>query len=162
MPRKRTATRKRKHSDQRQTRLRSLAVLSQMRHGKSLAQAARLEHTTPRTVQRQLGKQLKRTRSGRYSASRADTLRRDLNILGREGYMPVMVRSSRQAELASQHLIAVNKFMSGGDAAVLKPFTGRRIAGVELLTDPDRLLEFADAGAVKLDALYRQSSRVEG
>jgi hypothetical protein len=29
------------------------------------------------------------------------------------------------------------------------------VGGVELLTDPDRLRELADAGLVKLDALYR-------
>jgi hypothetical protein len=39
----------------------------------------------------------------------------------------------------------------------LKPFIGKRVGGVELLTDPDRLREFADAGLVKLDALYRQN-----
>ena len=31
------------------------------------------------------------------------------------------------------------------------------MGGVELLTDPDRLHDFADAGLVKLDALYRDN-----
>jgi hypothetical protein len=31
------------------------------------------------------------------------------------------------------------------------------VGGVELLTDPDRLHELADAGLIKLDALYRHN-----
>ncbi len=137
-------------------RLRALSVLARMRsRGESLSQAARLEHTTPRTVRKLLGRQLKRGTSGRYSATRGDTLRRDLNVLGSEGYVPITVRSSKQAHLASEHLIAVGRFLRTGDTEWLKPFVGKRVGGVELLTDPDRLHELADAGLVKLDALYR-------
>jgi len=75
-------------------RLRALAVLARMRsRGESLSEAARLEHTTPRTVQKFLAKQLKRSASGRYSATSGDTLRRDLSVLGSEGYVPVVIRS---------------------------------------------------------------------
>jgi hypothetical protein len=77
--------------------------------------------------------------------------------------VPVVVRSSKQAHLASRHLIAVGQFVGqiqshrAGDTALLKPFRGKRVGGVELLTDPDRLRDFAGAGLVKLDALYRQN-----
>ena len=139
-------------------RRRALSVLARMRsRGVSLSQAARSEHTTPRTVQKLLGKQLKRGASGRYSATRGDTLRRDLTVLGSDGYVPVMVRSSKQAHTASEHLIAVGRFTRTGDTELLKPFVGKRVGGVELLTDPDRLHEFAGAGLVKLDALYRNN-----
>jgi len=138
------------------TRLRTLAVLARMRsRGESLSQAARLEHTTPRTVLKIVGKQLKRGASGRYSATRGDTLRRDLSVLGFEGYEPVVVRSSKQAHLAAEHLVAVGRFLRTGDTEWLKPFIGKRLDGVELLTDPDRLHILADADLVKLDALYR-------
>lgn len=137
-------------------RLRALAVLARMRsRGESLSQATRHEHTTPRTVRKNLGKQLKRDASGRYSATRGDTLRRDLSVLGFDGYSPVVVRSSRQAHLAADHLVAVDRFLRTGDTEWLKPFIGKRVGGVELLTDPDRLLELANADLVKLDALYR-------
>lgn|SRR3989442_14942703 len=139
-------------------RLRALSVLARMRsRGESLSQAARLEHTTPRTVLKLVGRQLKRGTSGRYSATRGDTLRRDLSVLASEGYVAVAVRSSRQAQLASEHLIAVGRFLRTGDTEWLKPFVGKRVGGVELLTDPDRLRELADAGLVKLDALYREN-----
>ena len=138
-------------------RRRALAVLARMRsRGESLSKAARLEHTTPRTVRKLAGKQLKRGNSGHYSATRGDTLRRDLSVLSSEGYVAVAVRSSKQAQLASEHLIAVDRFIKTDDSEWLKPFVGKRVGGVELLTDPDRLNELADAGLVKLDALYRE------
>ena len=139
------------------TRQRVLAVLARMRRGESLSQAARLEHTRPRTVLNLIGKQLKRGPTGHYVATSADTLRRDLNVLGFDGYEPVTVYSSKQAHLASEHLIAANRFLRTGGEAWLKPFDGKRVGGVELLTDPDRLGVLADAGLVKLDGLYRQN-----
>jgi hypothetical protein len=137
-------------------RLRALAVLARMRsRGESLSQAARLERTTPRTVRKIVEKQLKRKVSGRYSATRGDTLRRDLSVLGFDGYEPVVVRSSKQAHFAAEHLVAVGRFLRTGDTEWLKPFIGKRVGGIELLSDSDRLLELADADLIKLDALYR-------
>jgi hypothetical protein len=138
-------------------RLRALAVLARMRsRGESLTAAAHFEHTTTRVVRKYVGKQLRRGTSGRYSATRGDRLRRDLSVLGTDGYEPVVVRSSNQAQLASSHLVAVNRFLRTGDTKWLKPFVGKRVGGIELLTNPDRLEVFADAGLVKLDALYRE------
>lgn len=139
-------------------RLRALAVLARMRsRAESLTQAARAEHTTPRTARRIIGKQLKRNASGHYSATRGDTLRRDLNVLGLDGYEPAVVRSWKQAQLAAEHLVAVNRFLRTGDSEWLKPFVGKRVGGVELLIDPQRLREFAEADLVKLDGLYRNN-----
>jgi hypothetical protein len=139
------------------TRQRALAVLARIRRGESLSQAARLEHTRPRTVLRLIGKQLTRGPTGRYVATSGDTLRRDLNVLGFDGYEPATVYSSKQAHLASGHLIAVGRFLRTGNFEWLKPFVGKRVGDVELLTDPDRLGVLADAGLVKLDGLYRQN-----
>ena len=135
---------------------RALAVLSRMRgRGESLSQAARNERTTPKTVRTILGDQLKREGSGHYSATPTDNLRRDLNVLGFDGFEPVTVHSSQLAHLASQHLIAVNRFLRTGSPEWLRPFRRKRIGGLELLTDTDRLEDFADADLVKLDSLYR-------
>ncbi len=124
--------------------------------GESLSEAARNERTTTRTVRKIVGKQLKRGTSGYYSVTPGDTFRRDLNVLGSEGYVAVSVHSSKRAQLASEHLIAVNRFLRTGDSEWLKPFVGKRVGGVELLTDPDRLQVLAGAGLIKLDALYRE------
>jgi hypothetical protein len=92
---------KRKKKIQPLVRLRALAVLARMRsRGESLSQAARAEQTTPRTVQKVVGKQLKREASGHYSPMPNDTLRRDLSVLGYDGYESVVVRSSKQARLS--------------------------------------------------------------
>lgn len=139
-------------------RSRGLAVLARMRsRGESLSQAARNERTTPRTVRQEVGNQLTRGPTGRYVVTSGDTLRRDLNVLGFDGYEPVVVRSSKQAHLAAEHLVAVGRFLRTGDAEWLKPFVERRVGGVELLTNPDRLQILADADLVKLDALYRNN-----
>ena len=87
---------------------------------------------------------------------------REIYVLSFDGYVPVVVRSLKQRQLASRHLIAVGQFVGQirsrrvGDTELLKPFIGKRVGGVELLTDPDRLHELAGAGLIKLDALYRE------
>lgn len=134
-------------------RRRVVAVLARMRkRGESLSHAARAQHTTPRTVRTWAGDQLRRNRLGRYTATFGQ---RDLNVLGFDGYEAVTARSSKEARLASKHLNAVGRFLRTGESKWLKPFRGNRIAGIELLTDPDRIIEFAEADSIKLDGLYR-------
>jgi hypothetical protein len=114
-----------KSKKQRKTliRQRALAVLSRMRYrNESLSKAARALHTTPQTVRKFVGKQLRRKRSGRYSVSKTDRLKREINVFGADGYEPVTVRSFTQAQLASEHLIAVNRFLRTGDMEWLKRF----------------------------------------
>lgn len=140
-------------------RLRALAALARMRRrGESLSEAARNEHTTPRTVRKHVGSALRRDKRTRHFVAKSgDTFRRDIYVLSSEGYVPVTVRSSKQTQLASEHLIAASRLLGTGDPEWLKPFVGKRVGGAELLTDPDRLRELADAGLVKLDALYRDN-----
>jgi hypothetical protein len=122
------------------------------KRGESLSHAARREHTTPRTVLKFAAKKVRRNASGRYTTNYGP---RNLNVFSIDGYEEVAVRSSKQAHLASKHLIAVNRFLRTGDVKHLKPFIGKSISGVELLTDPGRIREFAEADLVKLDGLYR-------
>ena len=140
----------------RETPHRVTAVLARMRkRGESLSQAARAEHSTPRTVKKFVGEQLRRSASGRYSPTRSDRLKREIYVFGADGYEPVTVGSSKQAKLASEHLIAIDRFLRTYATEWLTPFRGKRIGGIELLTDPSRIREFADADLVKLDGLYR-------
>ncbi len=137
-------------------RRRALSVLMRMRNrGESLSKAARAAHTTPRTVQSLVGDQLRRSASGHYTATSSDRLKREINVFGADGYEPMTVGSSKQARLASEHLIAINRFLRTGDTKQLKRFRGKRIGGIGLLTDPKRIREFAEADLVKLDGLYR-------
>ncbi len=126
-----------------------------MRQGEAFSQAARAERTTLRTVRKHVGKQLKRGASGHYRATRNDTLRRDINVLGYDGYEPTVTRSSRHTHLASEHLIAIGRYLLTDDPKWLKPFIRKRVSGIELLTDQDRIHMLAGADLVKLDGLYR-------
>lgn len=147
---------KRKKKTNLAARRRALAVISRMRYrGDSLSKASRALRTNPRTVRKLIGKQLRRSRSGRYLVTEADRLKREINVFGVDGYEPVTVHSSKQAQLASEHLIAINRFLRTGDIEWLKPFKDKRVGGIELLTDPKRIREFAEADLVKLDGLYR-------
>ena len=149
----------RKSSRRRATKQRAVAVLSRMRNrGESLSKASRALRTTPRTVRRLVGKQLRRSPSGRYSTTNTDRLAREIFVFGKEGYEPVTARSSKQAQLASEHLIAVNRFLRTGDPEWLKPLRRKRIGNIPLLTDPNRIREFAEADLIKLDGLYRNTS----
>jgi len=76
-------------------------------------------------------------------------------VFAAEGYQPVGNASRRQAKLSSRHLIEINRFLRTGDTEQLEKLKGKRIAGIELLTDPKRIREFADADDVRLDGLYR-------
>lgn len=100
------------------------------------------------------------TRYVRQSAKARRGRGRDIYVLGFDGYVPVTVRSFKQAQIVSRHLIAVSRFLRTGNTDVLRPFVGKRVAGVELLTDPDRLRELASADLIKLDALYRDNRGV--
>ena len=143
----------------RPSRLRALAVLSRMRKDRvSLSAAARLERTTLRNVRKQVGTTLRRDSSSkRYAAKPGDTFRRDLSIFSPDGYRQIVVRSSKQAQLASQHLNAIQQYLRNGNPDLLLPFRGKRIGGIELLIYPARIREFAEADLVRMDALYSQN-----
>jgi hypothetical protein len=116
------------------------------------------DRITGRFVSKSIWKRSRAHGGSRYKAEgRESRYSANLNILSFDGYVPVLVHSFKKAQLASQHLNAVGRFLRTGDVELLKPFDGKRVGSVELLTDPDRLHELADAGLVKLDGLYRQN-----
>jgi len=113
------------------------------------------DRITGRFVSKSTWKRSRAHGGSRYKGERRYSA--NLNILSFDGYVPVLVHSFKKAQLASQHLNAVGRFLRTDDVGLLKPFDGKRVGGVELLTDPDRLHILADAGLVKLDGLYRQN-----
>lgn len=119
------------------------------------------DRKTGRLVSESTWRRSKARGGTRYVRQRVQTRRqlgRAIYVLGFDGYVPVTVRSSKEAKLASRHLNAVSRFLRTGDTEALKPFVRKRIARVELLTDPGRLRELANAGLLfKLDGLYRQN-----
>jgi hypothetical protein len=122
---------------------------------KSLPKASRTLRAKPRKARKLVVRKRRRSVSRPHAAKRAVRSRREINVFGAEGYKPVADASPKQAKRSSRHLIAINRFLRTGDTELLKQFRGRRIAGIELLTDPKRIREFADADEVKLDGLYK-------
>jgi hypothetical protein len=123
--------------------------------GKSLSKAARKLRTKPRKGRKSVVRKRQRSATRRYAVKRNKQSRREIYVFGAQGYQPVADASRRQAKVSSKHLIEINRFLRTGDTEALKQFRGRRIAGIELLTDLKRIREFADADEVKLDGLYR-------
>lgn len=126
------------------------------RRGKSLSKATRSLRTQPRKGRKIVVRKRQRSVSRRSVTTKSKRSKVEINVFGAEGYQTVVGPTSRQARLASRHLNAINRFLGKtGDTEALRPFQGKRIAGIELLTDPRRLREFADADEVKVDGLYR-------
>lgn len=121
----------------------------------SLSKTTRTLRTKPRKSRKFVVRKHRRSASGRYAVKRSEQSKPEINVFGAEGYEPVADASPKQAKLSSQHLIAINRFLRTGDTEPLKQFRGKRIGGIELLTELKRIREFADADLVKLDGLYR-------
>jgi hypothetical protein len=149
------------HKDCRsQARSRALHALAKMRKDKlSLAEACRLEHIKPATFRRYVGSAIQQGRPGsRYRVTRADKLRRDLQIPTALGPTSVPIRGSRNATRVSNYLNAVATYLRTGNQSKLKAFDGAKVGPwgrqIELITDPATLSSLAEAGALQLDQLY--------
>jgi hypothetical protein len=138
---------------------RSLEALHLMRaRGFSLAQAATESGTTPRTMQRHVGRALKRRTDGRYAATKWDRIPRTMRFLTENGLTELILRDSRTASEVARHMAAVDRFLKTGDTSALKPFRGKsiRVGKVDyrFLTNPTTLERLAFAGEVSFEDLY--------
>ncbi len=142
---------------QAQARERSLRALSAMRHGASISRAGRENGVTPRTIRRYVGSALVQDRPGtRIRATKSDSLVRYLQIPGLNGPIEISVRGSKAASEVANYKAAVNRLLRG-DRNALVPWHGKKIAGVELVTDSKLLVDHADKGLLPY-ALYRSLS----
>jgi hypothetical protein len=79
----------------------------------------------------------------------------DMVIISTEGKVERPVCGSKARRLVAEHANAVRAFLHGdSDGDELKRFAGRRVGGVELETDPDRLEQLAYTGEVEFLDLY--------
>ncbi len=128
-----------------------------MRHGASISRAARNNGVTPRTIKRYAGSALIQDRpGGRIRATKNDRLVRYLEIPGANGPVEIRVRGSKAANEAARYKAAVNRFLRG-DRDALAEWHGKKIAGVDLLTSGNVLVDQADKGLLPY-ALYRSLS----
>jgi hypothetical protein len=83
----------------------------------------------------------------------------NLQIVSTEGVVARPVRGSKARTLVSDHANAVRDYLHGRDpdGEGLLRFRGKRVAGVELETDPGRLQLLRDAGELDDYELYAET-----
>jgi hypothetical protein len=139
------------------SRERAFKVLSAMREGESLSRAASGYRVTIRTVKRYVGSALVQDHiGGRIRATKNDRLIRYLQIPGTNGPRDIAVRGSKTASKFASYKASVNRLLRG-DSHAMDKWRGRKIAGVELVSDPKILIEQARKEILPY-SLYRSLS----
>jgi hypothetical protein len=139
MKRRRTAIPKSQREKQAQRR--ALRALSAMRQGDSISRAARENGVTPRTVKRYAGSALVQDRrGGRIRARKNDRLVRYLQIPGSDGPRHITVRGLKVASNFASYKADINRLLRG-DRNAMARWHGKKIAGIELITDPKILID---------------------
>jgi hypothetical protein len=136
---------------------RSLHALADMRHGVPLSQAARDNGVTTRTIKKYVGSSLLQDRpGGRVRPTKSDRFVRYLQIPGLQGPVEITAHGSKEAADAASYKAAVNRFLRG-DLRALAPWRGKKISGVELVTDRRALKSLAQEELLPY-SLYRSLS----
>jgi hypothetical protein len=128
-----------------------------MRHGASLTQAARDNGVTARTIKQYVGSALVQDRpGGRIRPTKSDRFVYYLQIPGPHGPIEIKAHGSKEAADAARYMSAVNRFLRGNLNA-LAPWRGKKIAGVQLITDRQGLKGLAKDELLPY-SLYRSLS----
>jgi hypothetical protein len=124
-------------------RERALKALVAMRRGDTLSKAARDNGVSPRTIKRHVGSALVQDRPGaRIRAAKSDRFVRYLQIPGPNGPRDIDVRGSRTASRFAKYKADINRLLRG-DRHAMDKWHGKKIAGIELVTDPKLLVSQA-------------------
>jgi hypothetical protein len=122
---------------------RSLHALAEMRHGTSFSRAARDNGISVRTFKKYVGSALLQDRPGqRIRATKSDRFVRYLQIPGLRGPVEIRAQGSKEGSEVARYRVAVNRFLRG-DVNALTPWRGKKIAGIELVTDRGSLKSLA-------------------
>lgn len=127
---------------QQDARIRAARVVSAQRRDPTLPlpAAAAQEGLSPQTVLTYFGRWYRRDPDGQLRPLPRDTESFLMTVHSTRGIVDVDVPDSDSRALIGQHTAAVWVFRDTGNTGQLAPFHGRRVAGVTLETDPDRLL----------------------
>lgn len=120
---------------------RGFHVLAAMRHDPtlSLSHAARLEGIKPDTVKKYFPSALEKSK-GKYRVTKSDRYTETLYIPDAQGNpVAVKTRSSTDREALGQYLRDLGRYLRGDREALLR-WRGRKIAGLELVTDERAIL----------------------
>jgi hypothetical protein len=137
-----------------EARNRALHALTAIRHGASLAEAAKAEGVSQRTIRKYVGSALRQDHlGGRIRALPSDRFTRHLQIPGPDGPIQVTVKGSKEASELAAYVSARAAFLRSGDESALRRFEGKKIGGHTLVTDTKVLTEQAEQGE-SFDQLY--------
>jgi DNA-binding CsgD family transcriptional regulator len=135
-------------------RNRALHALTEMRRGASLAEAAKSEGVSQRTILKYVGSALRQDHAGgRILAVPRDRFTRHLQIPGPDGPIQVTVKGNKEATELAAYVSARARFLRSGDESALRRFHGKSIGGHTLVTDPQILTAQAEQGE-SFDQLY--------
>jgi hypothetical protein len=153
---KRKVQGKQRRSQKVTTDERVFSALRAMQHGVSASRAARENGISFRTLKQEAGVALVQDRpGGRYRARKGDPLLRPLQVPGKHGPVEIDV-GLRTARKFAKYKADINRAL-GGDTKALAKWHGKKIAGVELVTDIQVLKDQSDKGLLPY-ALYRSVS----
>jgi len=94
-------------------------------------------------MKRYVGSELLQERPGGWiRATKSDRLPRYMQLPGADGPVEITTRRSKDASEVARYQAAVNRFLAG-DPNALAPWRGKKIAGVELITDREILKSLA-------------------
>jgi hypothetical protein len=147
-----------RHARENASRIRSLALLSDLRKGKgSYSQLLREHHLSGRTARKHLGRDLRGGGRGqRVRPSRADSRVRLLFFPAPSGDIPTRIRGSKVATKLSEFFNDRDKLL-GNEMSAEKfeaKWRGVRIADQEVFADPATIFLRQDAGDLKMESLY--------
>lgn len=134
-------------------------IVTEVRSGTSLRQAALKFNRDPRTIQRLARPALRKLRNGRWAAKSRDKLLRVVVIPGEKGLIEIGLTDSRQASIVGQYWNAVERYQQTGDASALRLLRAKYIIDangkrIPLLTDLRELDRLASAGVLSFETLY--------
>jgi len=145
------------HQSNSAARERAFRALAAMRRGYTLSKAARDNGVTVRTIKRYVGPALVQDRpGGRIRTTKSDRLVRYLQIPGLDGPRDITVRGSKAASQFANYKAAINRLLRG-DRDAMAAWHGKKIAGIELITDTKTLVEQARKEILPY-SLYRSLS----
>lgn len=133
---------------------RGLHVLASMRHDPklSLTHAAKLEGVKPETLKKYFPSALEKTK-GKFRTTKSDRYATTLHVPDASGgSVAIKTRSSRDREALGQYLCDLGRYLRGDRDALLR-WQGKKIAGIELVTDERAII--AMEPALSDFALYR-------
>lgn len=130
------------------------AVNLMRRDGLSLRDAAHDQGTSPATVRKYLPAALRKTRTGRWVATKSDRYVRTISLPGPHGPVTLPAHGYEEARFASAYLASLGRWRRTEKAYELAPFHGKKIGDFELITAPRTLRALRDAGLLQLDSLY--------